>query len=51
MDMPMSYGLGIAYRFSDRLTLSADIYRTEWQDFILTDSEGNETSPVTKKIS
>ncbi len=49
LDMPMSYGIGIAYRFSDQFTLSADIYRTEWQDFILKDSEGNETSPVTKK--
>lgn len=47
LDMPMSYGIGIAYRFSDHLTISADIYRTEWQDFVLRDSEGRETSPVT----
>ncbi len=49
MDMPMSYGLGFAYRFSDKLTLSTDIYRTEWDEFIITDSNGNETSAITGK--
>ena len=47
LDMPMSYGIGIAYRFSDQFTLSADVYRTEWGNFILTDSKGNDTSPTT----
>jgi len=47
MDMPMSYGLGLAYRYSDRLMLAADLYRTEWGNFVRTDSAGNETSPVT----
>jgi long-subunit fatty acid transport protein len=46
LDMPMSYGIGFAYRFSDKLTVAADVYRTEWQDFILTDSEGNQTSLI-----
>ena len=46
LDMPMSYGVGLAYRFSDHLTVSADLYRTEWQDFVLRDSEGRETCPV-----
>lgn len=47
LDMPMSYGIGFAYRFSDELTASIDIYRTEWDDFVLTDSSGNRTSPIT----
>ncbi|MCP4348498.1 MAG: hypothetical protein GY795_23690 [Desulfobacterales bacterium] len=47
LDMPMSYGIGFAYRFSDRFTASVDIYRTEWDDFVLKDAYGNETSPVT----
>jgi long-subunit fatty acid transport protein len=47
MDMPMSYGIGLAYRFSDQFTASLDIYRTEWDDFVLTDADGNETSPIT----
>jgi len=49
MDMPMSYGIGFAYRFSDNLTASLDIYRTEWNNFILTDSNGNEISPITNE--
>lgn len=47
LDMPMSYGIGLAYRFSDEFTMSADIYRTEWGDFILKDAKGNRTSPIT----
>jgi long-subunit fatty acid transport protein len=46
LDMPMSYGLGLAYRFSDQWTVSADVYRTEWEDFILTQSDGQTLSPV-----
>lgn len=45
----MSYGMGISRRFSDRLTLSADIYRTEWDDYKYEDAEGRKTSPVTGK--
>jgi len=44
LDMPLSFGIGFAYRFSDAFTVSADVHRTEWDDFVLTDSEGNETS-------
>jgi long-subunit fatty acid transport protein len=32
LDMPMSYGIGVAYRFSDQLTASFDIYRTKWDN-------------------
>jgi hypothetical protein len=49
MTMPMSYGLGVAYRFSDEFTSSLDVYLTHWQDFVLKDARGNETSPVTGK--
>jgi len=45
--MPMSYGIGLAYRFSDQFTVAGDVYRTEWQDFELKDSHGNKTSPIT----
>lgn len=47
LKMPMSYGIGIAYRFSKAFTASADIYRTEWNRFIFRDLQGNETSPIT----
>jgi long-subunit fatty acid transport protein len=49
LDMPMSYGIGFAYRFSDQLTASFDIYRTEWDDFVLTDADGNKISPITAR--
>jgi long-subunit fatty acid transport protein len=45
--MPDSYGLGLAIRLSDRLTIDIDIYRTEWNRYTLVDSSGNKTSPVT----
>ena len=46
LDLPMSYGIGLAYRFSDRLTVSADFTRTEWDDFVFKDSQGNKTSAI-----
>jgi len=46
LDMPMSYGIGLAYRFSDNFTASFDVYRTEWDDFELKDSKGNKISPI-----
>ncbi|MDP2647074.1 MAG: outer membrane protein transport protein [Desulfobacterales bacterium] len=46
LDMPMAYGVGLAYRFSDSFTVSGDIYRTHWNDFAYKDSAGNKTSPV-----
>ena len=49
LDMPMSYGAGLSYRFSDKFTIAADIYRTEWQHFVLTDSDGYEKCPMTGK--
>jgi len=47
LEMPMSYGIGISYKFTDKFILSGDIYRTEWDDFVLRDEKGNEKSPVT----
>jgi len=49
MEMPMSYGLGIVYNISDNFSVSADIYRTEWDDCVYKDYEGNETSPFTDR--
>ena len=38
MDMPLSYGLGVAARLSDAWTLSLDISRVHWSDFKLEQS-------------
>jgi len=49
LDMPISYGLGLALRFSDKFTASFDVYRTEWDHFRLKDGNGNYTNPITGK--
>jgi long-subunit fatty acid transport protein len=46
MKMPMSYGLGLAYRHSDSLTIALDVYRTDWSEFIIVDESGNELNPI-----
>lgn len=46
LDMPLSYGLGVAWRLSDTLSLDLDIYRTHWDDYILEDSRGHSFSPI-----
>ncbi len=49
LDMPMSYGIGLVYNFSDQLSISADIYRTEWDSYVARDGQGNETRAVSGK--
>lgn len=46
VDMPLSYGLGWSRRFSDRFTMALDVSRTHWDDYTLTDSQGNAFSPI-----
>lgn len=44
---PASYGLGLAFRYSDRLSMSADVSRIEWDRFVYDDEEtGTRFSPV-----
>jgi long-subunit fatty acid transport protein len=50
LDMPMSYGLGVAFRANDNLTIDLDAYRTEWGDYVLHDADGNELNPITGKL-
>ncbi|MFK5894669.1 MAG: outer membrane protein transport protein [Pseudomonadota bacterium] len=51
LDMPMSFGIGLSYQFSDQLTFAGDIYRTSWDKFEYTDHLGNKTSPISNKTS
>ncbi|MFZ1983191.1 MAG: outer membrane protein transport protein [Desulfatitalea sp.] len=44
--MPLSYGIGWSKRFADRTTLSLDVTRIHWEDYKLTDSQGNDFSPI-----
>ena len=45
--MPMSYGVGIAYRHSDSFTVALDLYRTEWSRLSMTNAQGTEINPLT----
>lgn len=49
LEMPMSYGIGAAYRFSDKFTISTDVYRTHWDKFLLKQEDGTKISAVTAK--
>ena len=49
MKMPMSYGIGTQYKFSQSFLVSFDAYRTQWSRFSLRDSSGVESNPVTGK--
>ncbi|WP_300671997.1 outer membrane protein transport protein [Desulfoluna sp.] len=49
LHMPMSYGMGLAYRASDALTVSMDLYRTRWDDYKVENSQGRTTCPLTGK--
>ncbi len=46
LEMPQSFGVGLAYQFSDNFTASVDIYQTSWSDFVVTDANGVERSPL-----
>ncbi|MCP4353035.1 MAG: hypothetical protein GY795_46890 [Desulfobacterales bacterium] len=50
LEMPMSYGIGFVYNFSDHFSMSADIYKTEWDDFISRDKAGEERYPISGKL-
>ncbi len=46
LTFPASYGLGVAFRYSDALTFTMDVTQVEWNRYILEDKGGNEISPV-----
>jgi long-subunit fatty acid transport protein len=46
LKLPLSYGLGVVYRFSPIFAISADIYRTNWNDYKHTLESGLVKSPV-----
>ena len=47
LKMPIAYGIGLAVKPTDRLAFDLDIYRIEWDDFVLRDAFGNESNPIT----
>lgn len=51
LEMPLSYGLGVALNFTDRFTMSLDVFRTEWDHFKLEDGSGRRWNQVTGRRS
>lgn len=49
MEMPMSYGLGVAWQITREFRVALDVYRTEWDDFIRRTETGEELSPLTEE--
>ncbi|MBF0452811.1 MAG: outer membrane protein transport protein [Candidatus Magnetomorum sp.] len=45
LKLPMSYGMGLAWKITSLLTVSMDIYRTEWDEFVIKTQQG-EFSPL-----
>jgi len=48
--MPMTYAIGVSYKYSDQLFYSMDIYYTQWNDFMYKDALGNKRSPISGKL-
>lgn len=45
--MPFAYGIGLAIKPTDRLIFDLDIYRMEWDDYVIIDPSGNKMDPIT----
>lgn len=50
MRMPISYGIGIAYKFSDTLIVSSDIYKTQWNEFVLSSDAESGSEKISSPI-
>lgn len=49
MDMPLSYGAGLAYKVQRNWYITADIYRTHWDQLKYIDEKGIAFSPLSAK--
>ncbi|MBF0453092.1 MAG: outer membrane protein transport protein [Candidatus Magnetomorum sp.] len=46
LEMPLSYGLGFVYQWTENFYLAADIYETHWNHFLFRSQTGQETCPI-----
>ncbi len=46
MKLPETWAIGISYRHSDKLTLAAQLSRTDWDDFYIQKADGTRVSLV-----
>ena len=50
LNMPISYGLGFSIRFSDTFLMALDLYRTHWEDYLISYPSGDKISPINNKV-
>lgn len=50
LNFPLSYGAGLAFRFSDTFTVAFDAYRTEWGNYYIRAEDGKRTSPIDNRL-
>ena len=50
LKMPLSCGIGVAMKPTDRFIIDFDIYMTKWNDYALIDSSGDEINPITGEL-
>jgi long-subunit fatty acid transport protein len=48
---PSSIGVGAAFQWDDYVTVSLDVYRTDWSSFVLTAEDGSSISPISGRSS
>ncbi len=49
LEMPLSYGLGLCFHFSESLALAVDVYKTHWDQYVLVYDSDDRWSPINKK--
>lgn len=50
LHMPISYGIGTSYHFSNTFLAAFDVYRTQWEDYLLCYPTGERLSPINNKL-
>lgn len=51
IEWPSAYGAGVSYRFpNDKLTLSLDLTRRNWDEFVESDAFGTRRSPISGEL-
>ena len=51
IDYPMSFGMGLCFRYNDALSMSTDATWTDWSEYITKDENGVKTRPFGRGIS
>jgi long-subunit fatty acid transport protein len=50
LNLPLSAGVGIAYKLTDYFTISTDIYKKQWNEAVVIDSTQHQLHPVSGNL-